>query len=127
MYQLSYRFQQIFQIMDKILDKEVHQLFKAPSLSTYLTSSHSGKQTNRRQVVQKPVAVHVSTYSPVVIDSSSASGTDQHIPATASQAQSFVLPGACSTVSLNAAGDIHVSGVFVLIDTHANLYFEVQY
>ena len=95
--------------MDKILDKEVHQLFKAPSLSTYLTSSHSGKQTARRQVVQKPVAVHVSTYSPMVVDGSSVSGTDQHGAAAASQGQGFVLPGACSTVSLNAAGDIHVS------------------
>ena len=32
--------------MDKLLDKEVHQLFKAPSLSTYLSSKTSSTTSN---------------------------------------------------------------------------------
>ena len=30
--------------MDKLLDKEVHQLFKAPSLSTYLSASSTSSR-----------------------------------------------------------------------------------
>lgn len=43
----------VFQIMDKLLDKEVHQLYKAPSLVNYLSS--------------KPVSSHSVTCSPTAV------------------------------------------------------------
>ena len=38
------------QIMDKLLDKEVHQLYKAPSLTTYLTGAQQAAAQQGRML-----------------------------------------------------------------------------